>query len=125
MAKLKKYQINDEIWTIKGGRWRTPFTVEVIYKGYVVAVNRRSQYNPQFLFIRTYANEVYTGSSRFLKYGVNTKTSIKEYIDGVIKGDYIMEKDTCYPLELILDEGEFIRNERREQVRCSEDVDNL
>lgn len=125
MAKLKKYKINDEIWTRKGGRWRTPFKVEVIYKGYIVAVNRKSTYNPQFLFIRTYANEAYTGSSRFLKYGVNTRQSIRDFIDGVIDGTYKLERDTCYPLDLILDEGEFERNERREQIRCTEDVADL
>lgn len=116
MVKLKQYTLGDEIYTKDGGRWKTPFIVEVIYKGFVVAVNRRSKSNPQFLFIKTYANEVYNGSSRFLKYGVNNKTSIKEFIDGVIKGEYILGRETCTPTHMILAESEFIRNERREQV---------
>lgn len=116
MVKLKQYSIGDEIYTRDGGRWKTPFIVEVIYKGFVVAVNRKSKSNPQFLFIKTYANEVYNGSSRFLKYGVNNKTSIKEFIDGVIRGEYFLERETCTPVHMILAESEFLKNERREQV---------
>ena len=123
MVKLRQFSLGDEIYTKEGGRWKTPFIVEVIYRGYIVAVNRKSKMNPQFLFIKTYANEVYNGSSRFLKYGVNNKTSIKEFIDGVIRGEYVLERDTCTPLHMILDESAFIQNERREQVRY-ERIDN-
>lgn len=117
MVKLKEYKLGDEIYTKDGGRWKTPFIVEVIYRGFIVAVNRRSKTNPQFLFIKTYANEVYNGSSRFIKYGIDNKSSIKEFIDGVIMGKYILEKDTCTPINMILADTEFIQNERREQVR--------
>lgn len=117
MVKLKEYKLGDEIYTRQGGKWKTPFIVEVIYRGFIVAVNRKSKMFPQFLFIKTYANEVYNGSSRFLKYGVNNKSSIKEFIDGVIKGDYKLEKDTCTPINLMLADSEFITNEKREQVR--------
>lgn len=117
MVKLKQYNLGDEIYTREGGRWKTPFIVEVIYKGFVVAVNRQSKSNPQFLFIKTYANEVYNGSSRFLKYGINNKTSIKEFIDGVIKGEYVLDRDTCAPVNMILADNEFESLERREQVR--------
>lgn len=116
MVKLREYKLGDQIKTREGGRWRTAFTVEVIYKGFVVAVNRQSRTNPQFLFIKTYANEVYNGSSRFLKYGVDNKTSIKAFIDGVIRGEYILEKDICTPVNMMLAESEFITNERREQI---------
>lgn len=116
MVKLRQYKLGDEIYTREGGRWKKPFIVEVIYKGFVVAVNRQLKSNPQFLFIKTYANEVYNGSSRFLKYGVNDKTSIKEFIDGVIRGKYILEREICAPVHMILADSEFIRNERREQV---------
>ena len=43
MVKLRQYKLGDQIKTREGGRWRTPFTVEVIYKGFVVAVNRQSR----------------------------------------------------------------------------------
>lgn len=121
MVKLKQLSLGDELYTKEGGRWKTPFIVEIIYRGFIVAVNRKSKTNPQFLFIKTYTNEVYNGSSRFLKYGVNNKTSIKEFIDGVIMGDYKLEKDTCTPAHLILDESAFIQNERREQVHYGRD----
>ena len=42
MEKLKKLEIGDKI-TTRGERWKTPFEVEVIYKGYIVAVNRKCQ----------------------------------------------------------------------------------
>lgn len=116
MVKLKQYKLGDEIYTREGGRWKTPFIVEVIYKGFVVAVNRKSKSNPQFLFIKTYANEVYNGSSRFTKYGIDNKTSIKEFIDGVIRGEYKLERDACAPVHMILADSEFLQNERREQV---------
>ena len=117
MVKLREYKLGDEIYTRQGGRWKTPFIVEVIYKGYIVAVNRQLKTNPQFLFIKTYANEVYNGSARFLKYGLSNKTEIKEFIDGVIRHEYVLDKEVCSPIHLILDDSEFIRNERREQVR--------
>lgn len=117
MVTLKKYKVGDEIWTKEGGRWKTPFIVEVIYKGWIVAVNRKSKSNPQFLFIKTYANEVYNGSSRFMKYGVNNKTSIKDFIDSVLRGEIRLEKDTCAPIHMILSEREFIIPERREQIK--------
>lgn len=117
MVKLKQYKLGDEIYTREGGRWKTPFIVEVIYKGYIVAVNRKSKSNPQFLFIRTYANEVYNGSSRFQKYGVDNKSSIKDFIDGVIRGEFVLDKSTCTPIHMILADSEFLQNERREQVR--------
>lgn len=117
MVKLREYKLGDEIHTRQGGRWKTPFIVEVIYKGYIVAVNRQLKTNPQFLFIKTYANEVYNGSARFMKYGLNSKTEIKQFIDAVIRHEIILEKDTCTPIQLMLDDNEFIRNERREQVR--------
>lgn len=121
MVKLRQYNIGDEIYTREGVRWKTPFIVEVIYKGFVVAVNRRSKSNPQFLFIKTYANEVYNGSSRFLKYGIDNKSSIKEFIDGVLRGEYILEKDACTPVHMILADSEFLTNERREQVHYGRD----
>lgn len=116
MVKLKEYKLGDEIYTREGGRWKTPFIVEVIHKGFVVAVNRRLKSNPQFMFIKTYANEVYTGSSRFLKYGIDSKTSIKEFIDDIVRKQVYLPKDTCAPTSIILADSEFIRNERREQV---------
>lgn len=121
MVKLKEYKLGDEIYTKEDGRWKTPFIVEVIYKGYVVAVNRKLKTNPQFLFIKTYANEVYNGSSRFLKYGIDNKTSIKEFIDGVISGEYVLEKEICTPVNLILADSEFLKNERREQIHYGND----
>lgn len=121
MVKLKQFNLGDEIYTREDGRWKTPFIVEVIYKGFIVAVNRRSKYNPQFLFIRTYSNEVYNGSARFLKYGVDNKTSIKQFIDRIHSGEVILEKDTCTPAHLILAENAFIQNERREQVHYGRD----
>lgn len=117
MVKLKEYKLGDEIRTKQGGRWKTPFIVEVIYRGFIVAVNRQLKTNPQFLFIKTYANEVYNGSARFLKYGMNSKTEIKQFIDGVLRGEYILEKDTCTPIHLILDDSAFIQYEKREMVR--------
>lgn len=115
MERLKKFKLGDLI-TTKGNRWKTPFVVEVIYRGYIVAVNRKSKIYPQFMFIRTYSNEVYTGSSRFLKYGINRSESIKQFIDDINKGIYKLERDTCYPMELILSDDCFERYERREQV---------
>lgn len=120
MVKLRQYKLGDEIWTRPGGRWKTPFIVEVIYKGWIVAVNRKLKSNPQFLFIRTYTNEVYNGSSRFMKYGVNSKTSIKGFIDGIIRGEYKLEKDTCTPIHMMLADTEFDIPERREQVHYGE-----
>lgn len=117
MVKLKQFKLGDEIRTIEGSRWKTPFIVEVIYRGYIVAVNRRSKMNPQFMFIKTYTNEVYTGSSKYMKYGVFGKESIREFIDGVIKGEYKLDKATCVPTYLILSEEAFDKNETREQVR--------
>lgn len=114
MVRLKRFKIGDQIFT--KDRWKSPFIVEVIHKGFVVAVNRKSTINPVFLFIKTYTGEVYFGSSRFLKYGVNTKTSIREYIDETLKGTYIFEKDNCVPAELFLKESAFDIHERREQV---------
>ena len=116
MEKLKKLEIGDKI-TTRGERWKTPFEVEVIYKGYIVAVNRRSKIYSQFLFIRTYANEVYTGSSRFLKYGINSKQSIMRFIDDIIRGEVKLERDTCVPITMILSDECFIQHERREQVK--------
>lgn len=113
MVKLKRFNLGDSIFT---NRWKAPFIVEVIHKGFIVAVNRKSTVNPVFLFIKTYAGEVYFGSSRFLKYGINNKTSIKEYIDELLKGTYQLEKDNCVPMDLILKESAFQVNERREQV---------
>ena len=120
MVKLREYKLGDEIYTREGGRWKTPFIVEVIYKGYVVAVNRKLKSNPQFLFIRTYANEVYNGSARFLKYGVDNKTSIKQFIDRILSNEVILERDTCTPIHMILAESEFLKNERREQVHYAD-----
>ena len=102
MVKLREYKLGDEIHTRQGGRWKTPFIVEVIHKGYVVAVNRQLKTNPQFLFIKTYANEVYNGSARFLKYGLGSKAEIKEFIDSVIRNEHRLDKDTCTPVHLIL-----------------------
>ena len=116
MAKLKRFELCDKIYT-KGDRWKTPFEVEVIYKGYIVAVNRKSKIYPQFMFIKTYANEVYTGSSRFLKYGINNKQSIMRFIDDVIKNEIKLEKDTCVPANMILADSCFETYERREQVK--------
>lgn len=113
MVKLKKYEVGDAILTKK---WNSPFYVEVIYKGYVVAVNKKSRMWV-FLFIKTYTGEVYYGSSRFLKYGIKNKQDIKDFIDGVVMGDYVLEKDTCVPFTLILDEKEFDEYEKRNQVR--------
>lgn len=116
MVKLRQYQLGDEIKTL-GDRWKTPFTVEVIHKGYVVAVNRRQAKNPVFLFIKTYSREVFYGSSRFLKYGITTKKDIREFIEAVIRNEYKLEYDNCASVDHILDESEFIKNERREQIR--------
>lgn len=115
VAKLKKFQVGDLIYT-RGSRWKTPFVVEVIYGGFIVAVNRKSPLFPQFLFIKPYSNEVYSGSSRFQKYGVDTKSSIIPFIDSIHKGEYILQRDTCYPIEMILRDDCFIQYERREQV---------
>ncbi len=115
MVKLRKFQEGDLIHT-RGNRWKTPFTVEVIYGGFIVAVNRKSPLFPQFLFIRPYTNQVFSGSSRFMKYGVDKKSSIKPFIDSIHRGDYKLEMDTCYPVELILGDDCFIQYERREQV---------
>ena len=120
MVKLRQYKLGDEIRTREDGRWKSPFVVEVIYRGWIVAVNRKNKSNPQFLFIKTYANEVYNGSSRFLKYGINSKTSIKECIDNIIKGEFKLEKDTCTPIHLMLADSEFDIPERREQVHYGE-----
>lgn len=120
MVKLKHLKLGDEVWTKDGGRWKTPFIVEVIHKGWIVAVNRRSKTNPQFLFIKTYANEVYNGSSRFLKYGINNKTSIKEFIDSILRNEVRLEKDTCTPIHMILADTMFDIPERREQVKYGE-----
>lgn len=113
MVKLKHFNIGDKISTKK---WKTPFIVEVIYKGYVVATIRKSTYNTVFLFIKTFSNQVYFGSSKFSKYGVNTKTSIKKYIDELILGNYTLDPSNCVPVELLLEESAFITRERREQV---------
>ena len=51
MVKLRQYKLGDEIYTREDGRWKTPFIVEVIHRGFIVAVNRKSKSNPQFLFI--------------------------------------------------------------------------
>lgn len=114
MVKLKRFKLGDKIFTT---RWKSPFVVEVIYKGWVVAVNRKSTYNAVFLFIRTYTGEVYFGSSRFMKYGVNGKNSIKSFIDDILKGAYVLEKDNCVPMSLILTDSAFEKRERREQVK--------
>ena len=55
-----------------------------------------------------------------MKYGVNSKTSIKEFIDGIIRGEYKLEKDTCTPIHMILADTEFDIPERREQVHYGE-----
>lgn len=115
MVRLKKFDLGDEIKT-REGAWKSSFIVEVIYRGYIVAVNRKSSKNPVFLFINTYSREVFYGSSRFQKYGVDNKTSIKEFIDNIIRHEIVLENDTNVPLELILSEEAFEKNERREQV---------
>lgn len=116
VKKLKKFQIGDLVYT-RGDRWKTPFVVEVIYGGFIVAVNRKSPLFPQFLFIKPYSNEVYSGSSRFQKYGVDTKSSIIPFIQSIHKGEYVLDKDTCYPTDMILGDDCFEQYERREQVR--------
>ena len=123
MAQLKKFKEGDEI--MARGRWKSPFIVEVIYRGYIVAVNRRFPNSPQFLFIYPYKHIVYHGSYRYLKYGVNSKTSIREFIDEVIKGNQHFDTEVGVPEELILSEEAFIRNERREQIRCVDDVEDI
>lgn len=116
MVKLKKYELGDEIKTNGEYRWKTPFVVEIIYRGYVVAINKKS-INWVFLFIKTYTGEVFYGSSRFLKYGIKTKQDIKDFIDDIIRGEKKFEYDNCSSYKLILDKGEFEQNERREQVK--------
>ena len=117
MVKLRELQLGDEVYVKDTSRWKKPFIVEVIHRGYIVAVNRQSKMFPVFLFIKTFANEAYTGSSRFLKYGIYNKASIKEFINGIVAGDYKLEKDTCVPINMLLADRMFIQNEKREQVR--------
>lgn len=120
MEKLKKFKLGDLI-TTKGDRWKTPFVVEVIYKGFIVAVNRRGKMFTSFMFIKSYSREVYTGSAKYLKYGLDSAGSIRDFIDDVNKGVYKLDKDTCYPVELILSKDCFENYERREQVRYESD----
>lgn len=115
MVRLKKYNVDDLIKT-KQAYWKTPFKVEVIHMGYVVAVNKKTV-NWVFLFIKTYTGEVFYGSSRFLKYGIKNRQDIKDFIEDVVRGEIVLEKDACVPFQLILDEGEYEVNEKREQVR--------
>lgn len=121
MVELKKFKIGDQI--ITKARWKCPFIVEVIYKDFVVAVNRRSTINPVFLFIKTYTGEVYFGSSRFLKHGINNKTSIKKFIDKISIGEYKFNKDNCIPAELFFTETAFNIKERKEQVKYGSEED--
>ena len=114
MVTLRRYKLGDEI---KTNRWVTPFVVEVIYKGFIVAINRKQAKNPIFLFIRTYTNEVSHGSSRFLKYGMATKKEIRDFIDGIIRREFTFNAENGTSVELLLEEGEFKQNERREQVK--------
>lgn len=116
MVKLKRFQVGDRIFT---NRWIDPFIVEVIYKGFVVAVNRRSTLYPVYLFIKTYSDEVYHGSSRFMKYGVSDGPTIKKFIDGVLKGDYVLDKDNCVPAGLLLKKSCFETFEIREQIKVT------
>ena len=115
MVKLKKYELGDLIKTKDEYKWKSPFVVDLIHKGYIVAINKKSV-NWVFLFIKSYSGEVFYGSSRFLKYGLKTKQEIRDFIDSIIMGEIKFEYDNCTSVELILDETEFERNERREQV---------
>lgn len=111
--KLKKYEIGDSIKTKK---WNSPFIVEEIYKGWVVAVNRKNIHYPIFLFIQTYKGLVYHGSVNFMKYGLKKKTEIKPFLDQVISREIQLEQENCVPFNLILAEEEFNPYEKREQV---------
>lgn len=114
MVKLKRLELGD---TLKTFKWTTPFTVELVYKGFVVAINRKQAKNPIFLFIKTYTNEVFYGSSRFLKYGMTTKKEIRDYIDGIIRKEFTFDYDNCTSVEYMFEEGAFQQNERRDQIR--------
>ena len=113
VGKLKKYEIGD---TIKTKKWNSPFVVEEIYKGWVVAVNRKNVHYPIFLFIKTYSGQIYYGSVNFMKYGLKNKKDIKPFIDQILRREVVLESSNCVPCNLLLAEEEFGLYERRDQV---------
>lgn len=113
VGKLRKYEIGDQIKTRK---WNSPFIVEEIYKGWVVAVNRKNKHYPIFLFIKTYTGQIFHGSVNFMKYGLKDKKDIKPFIEQIIRREVVLESENCVPYNLLLAEEEFYNYERREQI---------
>lgn len=113
MVDFKKYKLGDEIYA---NGWNNSFVVNLIHKGYIVAINKKG-IMPVYLFIKTYTNEVFYGSSRFQKYNLKNKQDIKDLVDSVIRGEVKFDYDNCSPAELILDNREFVSMETRDQVK--------